>query len=615
MICADQTVRGRDRMKLNLRAKLLGGFSAVIVLLIVVAVTGITRLSQAAQRTADMYQQNVLGVQYAGLVNQNMIASGREEAKANLQGPGQSRNDLIKQSRDEMAAARKAIEDYKVTFASAEDEQQWSGVAAKVEKVMAGRESILKALGAGDDASASALRTALAGDVADMNKALVETAQFNSDLAQGSKDNAASRARSSRTLLIGLTVLAAVIGLGVGFWLARSISNAARQASASAQAISRGNVNVAMNVKSNDEMGELSRSFGEMTTYLREMVWVSEAVANGDLGVSVSPRGPEDALGNALQTMVSNLRGLIGGVQENSTAIAAAAAQLQEASDQMAAATGQIATAINEVTRSTVSLSSLSQESAHEIERVAAGSQQLAAAIGSNSSSAVSSRQEAVQIGDRIGLVAAASEEIALSADESRVAAEQGQKAVAEAVSSMQAIATAVSRASGVVDQLGEYGQQIGDIVKVIDEIAAQTNLLALNAAIEAARAGEQGRGFAVVADNVRQLAERSSQSTKEIAELIAKVQQGTSQAVEAMAAGVNDVEARPRDHHAGRRRPREHHRQRSAVCTADAANRKGCPGAGGRCPPHRRLGRRDRLACQSNPPQAPTRWRLAPVA
>jgi len=107
----------------------------------------------------------------------------------------------------------------------------------------------------------------------------------------------------------------------------------------------------------------------------------------------------------------------------------------------------------------------------------------------------------------------------------------------------MESIAAAVERASKTVDMLGEYGQQIGDIVKTIDEIAAQTNLLALNAAIEAARAGEQGRGFAVVAENVRSLAERSSASTKEIADLIAKVQQGTQEAVQAMAAGVRDVQ------------------------------------------------------------------------
>ncbi|MCO5202166.1 MAG: methyl-accepting chemotaxis protein [Chloroflexi bacterium] len=107
----------------------------------------------------------------------------------------------------------------------------------------------------------------------------------------------------------------------------------------------------------------------------------------------------------------------------------------------------------------------------------------------------------------------------------------------------MESIATAVQRASRTVDQLGEYGQQIGDIVKAIDEIAAQTSLLALNGRIEAARAGEQGRGFAVVAENVRSLAERSSESTKEIADLIAKVQQGTQEAVEAMAVGVRDVQ------------------------------------------------------------------------
>src|SRR5690606_21546247 len=144
---------------------------------------------------------------------------------------------------------------------------------------------------------------------------------------------------------------------------------------------------------------------------------------------------------------------------------------------------------------------------------------------------------EAAQIGERIQLVASASQEVAHSAEESRTAAQQGQDAVAQAVGSMESIAQAVLRASSTVDQLGEYGQQIGDIVKAIDEIAAQTNLLALNAAIEAARAGEQGRGFAVVAENVRSLAERSSESTKEIAALIAKVQAGTQEAVEAMAA------------------------------------------------------------------------------
>lgn len=90
------------------------------------------------------------------------------------------------------------------------------------------------------------------------------------------------------------------------------------------------------------------------------------------------------------------------------------------------------------------------------------------------------------------------------------------------------------------ITELGDNSSKIGQIIGVIDDIAAQTNLLALNAAIEAARAGEHGRGFAVVAEEVRHLAESSGSATKEISQLVTTIQQGTEGAVEAVEQGIS---------------------------------------------------------------------------
>ena len=120
--------------------------------------------------------------------------------------------------------------------------------------------------------------------------------------------------------------------------------------------------------------------------------------------------------------------------------------------------------------------------------------------------------------------------------------ATDGGKVVEITVNVMRSVSETVDHASRQIAGLGERSDQIGQIVNVIDEIAGRTNLLALNAAIEAARAGEQGRGFAVVAGEVRNLAERTSSATKEIAEMIGSLQRETEAAVIAMREGTAQV-------------------------------------------------------------------------
>jgi len=127
-------------------------------------------------------------------------------------------------------------------------------------------------------------------------------------------------------------------------------------------------------------------------------------------------------------------------------------------------------------------------------------------------------------------------------ADKNKRIAMEGGSAVQQTVDKMSEIANVVKASAEKIEKLGESSKQIGEIISVIDEIADQTNLLALNAAIEAARAGEQGRGFAVVADEVRKLAERTTEATKQIANMIKGIQKETEEAVRAMQQGTNEV-------------------------------------------------------------------------
>ena|SRR3990167_802534 len=121
--------------------------------------------------------------------------------------------------------------------------------------------------------------------------------------------------------------------------------------------------------------------------------------------------------------------------------------------------------------------------------------------------------------------------------------ADSGQKVVNSVTSSIHSLAGDVERAATAIQKLESDTEAIGAILEVIRGIADQTNLLALNAAIEAARAGEQGRGFAVVADEVRTLAQRTQEATKEINNMIARLQEGSKNAVSVMAQGRRQAE------------------------------------------------------------------------
>lgn len=179
------------------------------------------------------------------------------------------------------------------------------------------------------------------------------------------------------------------------------------------------------------------------------------------------------------------------------------------------------------------------------IEDVRAAVMQLGAAIDEVSAISEQSSQGMGLQHDQITMIVTAMEQMQMSVndvaknteDASTSAADatkeagMGSQEIQQNIMSIQQVSEVIENAGQIVDQLEENTTSIGMVVDVIGSIADQTNLLALNAAIEAARAGEQGRGFAVVADEVRTLAGRTQDSTREITDIIEKLQVRSNEA------------------------------------------------------------------------------------